>query len=147
MLTPTSSAPIRPGLRVTASASTSAELGAGLGQRRVDHRVDQLEVVARGDLGDDAAEALVDRGLRGDDVASSTRGPSRTAAQVSSQEVSIARIKRRSAGSVAGSLQPHDQGVLAVVVVVAAAAAGAAGSRSRSYIAIAPWLEVRTSSV
>ena len=45
----------------------------GLGERRVDDRVDQLEVVARGDLGHDAAEALVRRGLRGDHVRADPR--------------------------------------------------------------------------
>src|SRR5690348_2757238 len=56
----------------------------------------------------------------------SARGPSRTAAQVSSQEVSIARINRRSSADVARVPEPHDHRVLAVVVVVAPPAAGAA---------------------
>ena len=66
--TPTSSAPTRPGpcgdgdqrRRRRASAPACA-------QRVVDDGVDQLEVVARGDLGHDAAVAVVDA-LRGDDV-------------------------------------------------------------------------------
>ena len=50
--------------------------------------------------------------------------PSTTAAQVSSHEVSIARIKRSPSGFGRPGLEPHDQGVLAVVVVVAAAVPG-----------------------
>ena len=73
VLTPTSSAPISPGLAVTAIASISSRVAAGVVERRVDHRVDQLEVAARGDLGDDAAEAGVQLGLRGDDVAEHAR--------------------------------------------------------------------------
>ena len=67
------------------------ERGAGLGQRRLDHRHRQLEVVARGDLGDDAAEVRVRLGLRGDHVGEDRAAPSSTAAQVSSQEVSMMR--------------------------------------------------------
>src|SRR6185312_12948371 len=40
----------------------------GLAERRLDHRGGQLQVVAGGDLGDDAAEARVGGGLRGDHV-------------------------------------------------------------------------------
>ena len=85
--------------------------------------------MARGDLGDDAAEARVGGGLGGDHVARGSAPPSRTAAQVSSQEVSIASsMVRPSAGHVspATSVQPHDQRVLAVVVVVAGTDAGGA---------------------
>ena len=56
-LIPTSSAPISP----------------GLGQRHLDHRLDQLQVVARRDLGDDPAEPLVGFRLRGDHVAEDAR--------------------------------------------------------------------------
>ncbi len=45
-----------------------AQLDLGLGERRLDHRRGQFEVVARGDLGDDAAEVGVRGGLRGDQV-------------------------------------------------------------------------------
>ena len=64
---PTSSAPTRPGPRVTATRSMSASSACGLAQRVVDGGADELEVVAAGDLGDDAAVAVVDA-LRGDDV-------------------------------------------------------------------------------
>ena len=44
------------------------ELRLGLLERLGEHRSDQLEVPTRGDLGDDAAVACVQRGLRGNDV-------------------------------------------------------------------------------
>ena len=49
------------------------EAGARLLERGGHHRVDQLEVVARGDLGDDSAVALVERSLGGDDVGEDPR--------------------------------------------------------------------------
>ncbi len=48
------------------------ERGAGAVERVVDDRVDELEVVARGDLRHDAAEARV-HALGGDDVGEQTR--------------------------------------------------------------------------
>ena len=60
-----------------------------LAQGGLDDRRRQLEVVARGDLGHDAAERAWAAAC--EEIAlASTRGPSSTAAQVSSQEVSIA---------------------------------------------------------
>ena len=56
-----------PGPRVTATSSTSASSALGLAQGVVDGLADELEVVAGGDLGHDAAVAVVDP-LRGDDV-------------------------------------------------------------------------------
>ncbi|MFN8112164.1 MAG: hypothetical protein U0R51_03080 [Solirubrobacterales bacterium] len=54
----------QPGLFVTAIASIGIEAVAGVLERRVDHRVDQLQMPARGDLGNDAAaEAGVEAGL------------------------------------------------------------------------------------
>ena len=44
------------------------EARAGLLERGGHHAVDQLQVVARGDLGDDSAVALVERSLGGDHV-------------------------------------------------------------------------------
>ena len=102
------------------------EVGAGLGERRVDDRVDQLEVVPRGDLGHDAAEARVQPRPARRSTLVSTGRPSTTAAQVSSQDVSMREDQARDLGADRGRLEPHDQGVLAVVVVVAAAAAGGA---------------------
>ena len=64
---PTSSAPIRPGPRVTPMRSMSRHLGTRLGECLADDRADELEVAARGDLRDDAAVAGVEVGLRGDD--------------------------------------------------------------------------------
>ena len=52
---------------MTATRVDVVERRAGLAQRVVDDRVDQLEVMARGDLGHDAAEAVV-HALGGDDV-------------------------------------------------------------------------------
>ena len=92
VLTPTRRAPIRPGPTVTATASTSSSEAPGLGERGLDDRDRELEVMARGDLGDDAAEARVGRRPA---RRSCWRGSGRRrgrAAQVSSQEVSIARI-------------------------------------------------------
>ena len=64
-----------------------------VGERGLDDGHDELEVAPRRDLGHDAAEARVQVGLRRADRARA-RAPSRvtTAAQVSSHEVSMARI-------------------------------------------------------
>ena len=91
VLTPTSSAPIRPGPR----CGDGLDLVEGhprLGQRRLDHRRGQLEVMARGDLGNDAAEARVRGGLRGDHVGEDPRA-----------------VENRRAGVVAGGLDREDQ--------------------------------------
>ncbi len=100
---------------------------AGLRQRPLDDRVDQLEVVSGGDLGDHAAEAVVGA-LGGDHVRSrpavlvEDRGAGVVAAGLKRQDRHIApgirhivqrtRQRRRRA--------PHHQRVLAVVLVVAA---------------------------
>ena len=68
------------------------ERGAGLVQRRLDHRRRQLQVVARGDLGHDAAELRVRRGLRGDRVGEHARA-----------------VQHRRAGVVAGRLYGEHQ--------------------------------------
>ena len=87
---------------VTATSSTSGERGPRRPQRVGDDGVDQLEVMARGDLGHDAAVAVVDS-LRGDHVrADRRRRASITAAHVSSQLVSIARITAPPAPGVGG---------------------------------------------
>lgn len=67
-LSPTSRAPTRPGPWVAAtSANHVVEGHAGAGQRVVDDGVQEVQVLAGGDLGDDAAVAVVDP-LAGDDV-------------------------------------------------------------------------------
>ena len=68
-----------------------AEPDLGLGERGVDDRVDELEVVAGGDLGHDAAEPGVRRGLRRDHVRAD-RGA----------------VYDRRAGVVAGGLERED---------------------------------------
>ena len=68
------------------------ERDARLGERGLDHRGGQLEVVAGGDLRDDAAEALVGGGLRGDHVGEDARA-----------------VEDRRAGVVAGGLDREDQ--------------------------------------
>ena len=67
------------------------ERGARLGEGVVDDRVDELEVVARGDLGHDAAVAVVDA-LGGDDVRADLAGAG----------------DHRRAGVVAGRLERED---------------------------------------
>ena len=154
--TPTSSAPTRPGpcgdgderrrRRGSRPAARSASSTTD---------VDQLEVVARGDLRHDAAVAVVDA-LRGDRRSSgSRRRASTTAAQVSSQLVSM---REDHAGATRGRHRlgvrdvveparerrgraPHDQRVLAVVLVVAAAQSRRSGSRSARTARSPRWLE------
>ena len=58
----------QPGPWVTATALDVAERRARLAERLAHDRRDELEVAPRGDLGDDAAVAGVQLGLRGDDV-------------------------------------------------------------------------------
>ena len=65
---PTSSAPISPGPRVTATRSISSSVDARPVERLAHDRRDQLEVPPRGDLRNDPAEAGVQLGLGGDDV-------------------------------------------------------------------------------
>ena len=96
--TPTRSAPIRPGPRVTASDSSPRELHLGLGQRRIDHRVDELEVMPRCDLRHHPAIARVSGSLRGDHVGAD-----------------VTPIGDRGAGVVAGGLDREDQASTAAV--------------------------------
>ena len=151
-LRPISSAPTSPGPRVTAIESISASPTPGLGERGVDDRVDQLEVVPGGDLGHDAAEALVGRRLRGDHVRADRAAVEHGRAGVVAGRLDAEDHRQLAGRRLAGSgadrrrLEPHDQCVLAVVVVVAAAVPGGAEAEA-SYIPIAALLEVRTSSV
>ena len=66
--TPTSSAPTRPGPAVTAIASRSRNCTPASAIARSDDRHDGRDVLARGDLGHDAAVVRVHRDLRRDDV-------------------------------------------------------------------------------
>ena len=126
VLTPTSSAPIRPGPRVTASASTSssstpasasAASTTGLTSSRWWREATSGTTPPKRACAAACEEITLER----------IAAPSTTAAQVSSQEVSIARINASLASRLGDAeLEPHDQGVLAVVVVVAAAVAGGA---------------------
>ena len=68
------------------------EGGAALLERLGEHRADELEVPARGDLGHDAAVARVQLGLRGDDVGAHLAVPR----------------DERDRGLVAGGLDPED---------------------------------------
>ena len=131
--TPTSSAPTSPGPCVTATSSTSSSVGAGPGERVVDDGVDQLEVVARGDLRHDAAEAVV-HALGGDDVGAdlAVAGDDRRARVVARRLERQDRLTRRRVRDVVERAAqrrgraPHDHGVLAVVLVVAPAHPGGA---------------------
>ena len=100
------------------------ERGAGAVERVVDDRVDELEVVARGDLRDDAAEARV-HALGGDDVGEQIAligddGGARVVARRLDREDHAGRRRARHVAA------PHDHRVLAVVGVVPAAHAGRA---------------------
>ena len=66
--TPTSSEPTRPGPCVTAIASNRATTRRPSAERPLDHAADIAHVLARGQLGHDAAPLAVNRHLRGDDV-------------------------------------------------------------------------------
>ncbi len=107
---------------MTATASISSRDDARLGQRRLDHRRDQLEVMARGHLGHDAAELRVRGGLRGDHVGEHARrrpAPPRRCRRRRSRGRGCAYRSH-------GSVEPHDQRVLAVVLVVARTHSGRA---------------------
>ncbi len=115
----------------------------GLLQRALHDRVDDLEVMARGDLGHDAAEVLV-CGLRGDHVGADTPvgvdhgGAGVVAAGLeredhagglliagrSSHGPGVGHVLQRAEAS--GGRAPHHERVLAVVLVVATADAGGA---------------------
>src|SRR5207248_1521402 len=128
LLSPTSRAPIRPGPAVPATASTSsrrasASLSAasttGLTSCTCWREATSGTTPPKWAWASACEEMTLER----------IRPPSVRAAQVSSQDVSSAKIMRGAwsligSGTKAGChrlLQPHDQGVLAVVVVVAAA--------------------------
>ena len=91
-LTPTSSAPARPGPWHAATASRSPKLDAGLDQRVRDHRRDQLDVRPARDLGHHTAEARVQIDLARHHRGADVRPSSTTAAAVSSHDVSIPRM-------------------------------------------------------
>ena len=65
---PTRRAPARPGPSVTAMASRSAKVTPASRDGGADDGDDGAEVLAGGELGDDAAVVGVDGDLRGDDV-------------------------------------------------------------------------------
>ena len=64
MLAPTRSAPARPGPRVKAMPSRSASVDASVAQYALGQRHDAPHVIARGELGHDAAVDRVHRHLR-----------------------------------------------------------------------------------
>src|SRR4051794_23327533 len=131
-LIPTSSAPIRPGPIVAATASTSSSVppasrSAASTTGSTSSR--WWRAATSGTTPPKPSWALACEEM----TLLRIRGPSSTAAQVSSQEVSIAssRPSFKASTSVkslspATSIKPHDQGVLAVVVVVARTDAGGA---------------------
>ena len=89
---PTSSAPIRPGPAVAATSPTSSSRTPGARERLLEHGGQVLEVRARGDLGHDAAVAARAPRICDETTFERTRpSPSRIAAEVSSQEVSMPR--------------------------------------------------------
>src|SRR4051794_20522217 len=115
-LIPTSSAPIRPGPAVAATASmssrvTPASWSAASTTGSTSSR--WWRAATSGTTPPKPSWALACEEI----TLLRMRAPSRTAAQVSSQEVSIASSKLGL--NQVTSVQPHDQGVLAVVVVVA----------------------------
>ena len=121
--------------RVTATSSTSSRPAPACVQGVVDDGVDQLEVVAGGDLGHDTAVAVVDA-LRGDDVGRGSRPPCDddrgagvVAARLEREDHAVCATPGTSlerAVPQRGGRAPHDHRVLAVVLVVAAAQAGGA---------------------
>ena len=125
---PTSSAPIRPGPWVAATSSTSSRLAAGPAQGLVDDGVDQLEVMARGDLRHHPAEAGVLL-LRGDHVGADRavllqdRRAGVVAARLDREDAHGGEALGTSSSDPArvGGRAPHDECVLPVVLVVAAA--------------------------
>ena len=120
-----------PGPCVTATGSTSSRVAPASASASCDDGRDELEVPPRRDLGDDAAEARVQLGLRRDDVRAdlALRGDERRGGLVAGR---LDPEDHRRLGLLVGDrVPPHDQGVLAVVGVVAAAdAAGDEAERS-----------------
>src|SRR4051794_41014934 len=144
-LIPTSSAPIRPGPTVAATASTSSSVTpasrsaastTGSTSSRWGRAATSGTTPPKPSWAFACEEITLLR----------MRGPRRTAAQVSSQEVSIASSTARLNPSTWGrrpqvpppSVHPHDQGVLAVVVVVAGADAGGAEAEALVHADRAP---------
>src|SRR3954453_9997962 len=122
-LIPTSSAPIRPGPTVAATASmssraTPASPSAASTTRSTSSRWWRAATSGTTPPKPSWAFACEEMTLL------RIRGPSRTGGQVASQEGSIA--SSTSSPSPTTSVQPHNHGVLAVVVVVARADAGGA---------------------
>ncbi len=74
VITPTSTPPIRPGPAVTAMASSSGRPAPASCQRALDDEVGALGMGAGGDLGHDAAEAVVQVGLAEDGVREDAAG-------------------------------------------------------------------------
>ena len=98
-------------------------------ERVVDDRVDELQVVAGGDLRHDAAVALVEPSWEEMTLLRISPSGVTTAAHVSSQDVSIARITAAAALGTSSSVPPSRvrhmiECVFVVVVVVAAPDAG-----------------------
>ena len=96
-----------------------------LAERLAHDRDDELEMPPRRDLGDDAAVAGVQVGLRGDDVRADLALPRSRAPPRSRRRTSPDRGSSRLGLLVllllvGDGVAPHDQGVLAVVRVVAA---------------------------
>ncbi len=128
--TPTSSAPTSPGPAVTATRSSSCSDVPAVRSASSTTAPDQLEVVARGDLGDDAAIAVMDS-LRGDHVGADLApvGDHRRAGVVAA---GLEREDHPGAPGARGLLggPPHDHRVLTGVVVVARPGAGGRGTRT-----------------
>ena len=159
--TPTSSAPTSPGPCVTATRSTSSSVAPASASAASTTGVDQLEVVARGDLGDDAAEAIVDA-LRGDHVradlavARDDRGAGVVAARLEREDQRSRRSRRAHGTGVRHVVEralerrrraPHDRARPRRCPGSSARRVPAARKPKRSYSAIAPPFERRTSSV
>ena len=92
MTSPTITPPISPGPAVAATASTSRQRHARIGERGGDQRLERLDMRARRDLGHDAAIGRVRRFLPGEPVRQDRRSPVTSAAAVSSHEDSRPRI-------------------------------------------------------
>ena len=90
------------------------ERDARLLKRGVDDRVHELQVMPRGDLGHDAAERRMGRGLRGDDVREDP-------APIHHGRAGVVAARLDREDHVRPALELHHERVLAVVLVVAPA--------------------------
>ena len=97
--TPTSSEPTRPGPCVTAMASDRVERDLRLFERPLDDAADVAHVLARGQLGHDAAPLAMDLGLRRHDIGADAPRVRRLAGL----------LDQRGRGLVAGGLDPEEQ--------------------------------------